>query len=332
MKPSEIAPATSAVIKKMIDKYLDPDFIRCIEGGVDVAVELNKQKLDLICFTGSTFVGKIIAGVAAKNLTPCILELGGKCPLVVHETCDMQHTVDKICWAKFSNSGQTCISPDYVFVHESVLTQFIDTMATTITAMWGDVTKVNEQTGRVVSDFHFKRLINLLETAGGKVVYGGTSHAATKHIQPTLILSPNDDAPIMKEEIFGPLLPIKPYKNFNQVVDYINQGEKPLAVYFYGNPYHADAIRLNDQTSSGAFATNECIVQSCSHYTGFGGVGESGSGRYGGWEGYCNFTNRKAGLLKQPVAAAMRSLVLPPFTSGKAETIGKFFVYLALYN
>ncbi len=118
----------------------------------------------------------------------------------------------------------------------------------------------------------------------------------------------------MQEEIFGPLLPIKPYQNFDDVVNYINQGQKPLAVYYFGDSYHADSVRLKDQTSSGAYVTNECIVQMTSHYTGFGGVGDSGSGRYGGWEGYCNFTNRKAALFKGPVAAAMRSLTMPPYT------------------
>jgi aldehyde dehydrogenase (NAD+) len=126
LKPSEVAPNVSAVIKKFMEKYLDQDYIRCIEGGIDVAVELNKQKLDLICFTGSTMVGKIIAGVAAKNLTPCILELGGKCPAIVHETADIGSAVDKICSAKFSNSGQTCLAPDYVFVHESQVKRFTE--------------------------------------------------------------------------------------------------------------------------------------------------------------------------------------------------------------
>lgn len=128
MKPSEIAANTSAVIKKLFDRCLDPDYFRCIEGGIDVAVKLNNQKLDLLCFTGSTQVGRIVAGVAAKNLTKCILELGGKCPAVVHATCDLVHTVEKLCFAKFSNSGQTCIAPDYLFVHEKVVKKFIPLM------------------------------------------------------------------------------------------------------------------------------------------------------------------------------------------------------------
>lgn len=124
MKPSEIAVNVSTVIKNLIENYLDQEHIRCIEGGIDVAVELNKQPLDLICFTGSTFVGKIVAGVAAQNLTPCILELGGKCPAVIHPSADLANAADKIAWAKFSNSGQTCVAPDYIFVHESIIAQF----------------------------------------------------------------------------------------------------------------------------------------------------------------------------------------------------------------
>jgi aldehyde dehydrogenase (NAD+) len=144
MKPSEIAPSVSAVIKKLIDMYLDKEFIRCIEGGIDVAVELNKQKLDMICFTGSTFVGKIIAEVAAKNLTYCVLELGGKCPAVIHETTDMQHAVEKICWAKFSNSGQTCVAPDYVIVQESIVKEFVEQLKIKINQFWGEDTQSSD--------------------------------------------------------------------------------------------------------------------------------------------------------------------------------------------
>ena len=138
VKPSEIAAATSSAIKKFIDRYLDPDCIRCIEGGIDVAVKLNEQKLDLICFTGSTYVGKIIAGVAAKNLTPCILELGGKCPTIIHPTCDLEFVADIISWGRFSNSGQTCIAPDYLFVHESILERFNQILIETVKRQWGE--------------------------------------------------------------------------------------------------------------------------------------------------------------------------------------------------
>jgi len=266
LKPSEIAANSSKAIKKFVDKHLDNDFIKCVEGGIDVAVAVNNLPLDLICFTGSTFVGKIVAGVAAKNLTRCILELGGKCPCVVHVSCELQHTIEKLCWAKFSNSGQTCIAPDYVFVDERVVKNFTSGMIAKIESWFGKNKDGHDDQGKIINDFHTKRLEKLIQTAGGDILYGGKINHEKRHIQPTLILNPGIDSPIMQEEIFGPVLPIFTYKNMKEVIKFINARPKPLAVYYYGNPGSVDAIDLANLTSSGAFMTNECLFQSLSHY------------------------------------------------------------------
>jgi aldehyde dehydrogenase (NAD+) len=246
MKPSEISPHVSKVIAKLFDKYMDHEFFRCIEGGVDVAVELNKQPLDLICFTGSTFVGKIIAKTAAKNLTPCILELGGKCPTVVHPTCSMDHTTDKLSWAKFSNTGQTCIAPDYLFVHEEMLDGFVKALIDKVKLHWGESEEGSDQSGHIVSKLHFDRLAPMITNSGGKLLYGGKTNEKKLHIQPTIILNPNEDSLLMTDEIFGPILPIKTYKHIDECIEYINDRSKPLAVYFYGKQNHADAIKLSN--------------------------------------------------------------------------------------
>ena len=194
LKPSEIAPATSKVLHKFVERYLDQDFIRCIEGGVDTAVELNKSKLDLICFTGSTQVGKIVAQTAAKNLTPCILELGGKCPTVVHETADIDHTVEKLSCAKFLNCGQTCICPDYLFVHESIFDDFVARMIQCTKRLFGESATGSAEQGKMINDFHLKRVIKLIDTSGGKIVLGGKANSTVKHIEPTIILNPSKDS------------------------------------------------------------------------------------------------------------------------------------------
>jgi aldehyde dehydrogenase (NAD+) len=161
---------------------------------VDTAVELNKSKLDLICFTGSTQVGRIVAQTAAKNLTPCILELGGKCPTIVHETANLDHTVEKLCCAKFLNCGQTCICPDYLFVHESIIEDFVARMILCTKRLFGESATGSAEQGKMINDFHLKRVIKLIETSGGKIVLGGKANSTVKHIEPTIILNPSRDA------------------------------------------------------------------------------------------------------------------------------------------
>jgi aldehyde dehydrogenase (NAD+) len=174
--------------------------------------------------------------------------------------------------------------------------------------------------------------MKLIETSGGEIVFGGKANTSVKHIEPTIILNPSKDSHLLEEEIFGPVLPILTYKNFDEVVDYINDRPKPLAVYFYGKPNHKEALRLQDETSSGAVCVNDCFMQIISHYQGFGGVGDSGNGRYGGYEGFKQFSNRKGQFVRSAQPSAARSLMLPPFTDQKLSLVNKVFLFASLHT
>lgn len=301
-------------MKKFIEKYCDNDAVVCVEGAVDVAVAVNNLNLDLICFTGSTQVGKIVAQTAAKNLTPCILELGGKCPLIVDHSAAMDFSTGKIAFGKTVNSGQICIAPDYVFVHESRIKEFVEGIQVKFKQMYGEKPEGSEFQGKMINDFHTERVKKLIDTAGGKIVCGGNMNKEARHIEPTVILQPNLDSPLMKEEIFGPVMPIFPFKDIREVVKFINARDKPLAIYYFGNPGSANCTELHCDTSSGAFVTNEIITHINSHSLGFGGVGASGYGRHGGYEGFKNFSNRKSLLIKGPAPAAVANMLLPPYS------------------
>lgn len=234
VKPSEISAHSSAAIKKLCDTYLDPEAVICIEGGVDVAVAVNSLPVDLFCFTGSTQVGKLIAKKAAENLTPCILELGGKCPAVIDHDAQMDFTASKISFGKFFNSGQICIAPDYVFVHESRVKEFVQQIEVAHKSMFGEKPEGCELQGKMINDFHCKRVKGLLETAGGTVICGGKVNLEARHIEPTVILEPSLDSKLMTEEIFGPVLPVFPFRDIKDVIKFINARDKPLAVYYFG--------------------------------------------------------------------------------------------------
>ena len=259
VKPSEHSPHCSAAMKKLIDTYLDSDWVIVIEGGVDIAKELNQMPLDLICFTGSTQVGKMIAQTAAKNLTPCILEMGGKCPLIVDFNCDVEFATTKAAFGKTFNSGQICIAPDYVFVHETKVKQFIEQIQSKFKEMYGEKPEGCELQGKIINDIHTDRIENLIKTAGGTIICGGKVNKEVRHIEPTVIFEPDLNSQIMKEEIFGPVMPVLPFKDIRDVIKFINEREKPLAVYYFGKSNGLNAQVLASETSSGAFVTNELI-------------------------------------------------------------------------
>ena len=258
VKPSELAPHVSKATKKLFAQYLDSNCFICIEGQVEVAKALTSKKFDLICYTGSSEKGKLVAQSAARNLVPCILELGGKSPTIVDESANLDFTAQKIALGRFLNSGQTCTSPDYVFVHHTKLQKLIELLGKYITQFWDDGRNV-EDMGRVVNDFHRNRLCELLRDHRGHVVIGNPNAYQDHNLTPTVILSPARDSAVMRDEIFGPILPVFPYTNLDEVIKFINEGEKPLAMYYFGSHGSANFKRLEKETTSGALVANEVL-------------------------------------------------------------------------
>ena len=254
LKPSELAPNTALKIKSLLTRNLDMDCYRAVEGQVEVAKALSNTKFDGICFTGSTEKGKLVAAAAGKNLVPCVLELGGKCPAVVDESANLEFAAKEISRARFMNCGQTCVATDYVLLHYSVTDRFLRILEKEIRLQWKDGTNVADM-GRVVNDFHADRLKGYLKGHQGTVVIGDNSES----LVPTVILNPSRDSDLMKDEIFGPILPIVSYQTIDEAIKYINSGDKPLAIYYFGSVIGSNRAKLEKQTSSGALVTNDTV-------------------------------------------------------------------------
>lgn len=295
LKPSELSPATSAVINKMVTETFDPRYVKVVEGGAPETTELLKERFDYILFTGGTEIGRIIYQAAAKNLTPVTLELGGKSPCIVDADTDLDVTVKRIAWGKFVNAGQTCIAPDYILINKKIKPAFIEKMKQTITEFYGADPKASPDFPRIISDRHFERVKKLIE---GDVVAGGQTDASQKYIAPTVIDNVTDDHKIMQEEIFGPVAPLVEFDTLDQVINKINSGEKPLALYIFTNDKNFSA-RIINETSSGAVLVNDVMLHAGHPGLPFGGVGNSGMGAYNGKFGFDTFSHTKPAL-KRP--------------------------------
>jgi aldehyde dehydrogenase (NAD+) len=259
VKPSEFSPNTTKKIKSLIARYLDGSAYVCLEGQVQVAIALTSKRFDGIVFTGSTEKGKLVAAAAAKNLVPCLLELGGKCPSVVDQSSDLDFAAKKIVLGRYINSGQVCISPDYVLVPENKKDKFIELLKKHITAFWSDGANVADM-GKVVNNFHQNRLCDLFtDIEPSQIVCGNPNVLQDRKLTPTVVLNPAKDSLLMKDEIFGPILPLITYIEFDEVVKYINSMEKPLAIYYFGSSSGSNYQRLEKETSSGALINNEVL-------------------------------------------------------------------------
>ena len=265
LKPSEMSENTSAFIKKMITALYDPSDVFCVEGDAHVSTFLLQQKFDHIFFTGSPAIGKVVMAAAAKHLTSVTLELGGKSPAIIGPDADMASIVRKIAWGKFLNNGQTCIAPDYVYVHEKVHFQFLAGLENTIQAFYNVESNGIEQSkdyARIVNRRHFDRIVRLLDDAkekGAKVIFGGELNPDTNYISPTILSQCTLDMAIMQEEIFGPLLPVLHYSDFNEVLQYIAHNEKPLSAYLFSNNKTEQTL-WTQQLSFGGGCINDAIM------------------------------------------------------------------------
>ena len=291
LKPSELTPNTSKIIHKIISSSFDENHVKVREGGVELAQDLLAQRWDSIFFTGSVAVGKVVAKAAAENLTPVTLELGGKSPCIVDETANLKLTAKRIVWGKFLNAGQTCIAPDYLLVSEKVKSKFVELLKAEIIQAYGENPEQSEDFARIINAKNWTRLTAMLENQS--IIAGGKSKTEDCYIAPTLLDNPKLDSLVMKEEIFGPILPILSYQNEIELHQIISKYEKPLSLYIFSdNKVFAKKIIRN--YSFGGGCINDTIVHFSNKRLPFGGVGHSGIGAYHGKRSFDVFTHHKA--------------------------------------
>jgi aldehyde dehydrogenase (NAD+) len=309
-KPSELAPACSAALARLIPRYLDEEAVIVAEGGVDDTTALLAERWDHIFFTGSTAVGRVIAEAAAKHLTPTVLELGGKSPTYVHASADLDVAARRIAWGKFLNAGQTCIAPDYVLADREVRDALVDKLAAQIGRFYGSDAQQSASFGRIVNARHLGRLKGLLDRGAGTVVTGGTFDDSDRFLAPTITVDPSPDSSIMQEEIFGPILPVLAVDGPEAAKAFIAARPKPLALYvFAGDEAAVDTVV--DGTSSGGVCINQTLMHLLPPDLPFGGVGDSGMGAYHGKAGFDVFSHRKS-VLRKPVKPDLKMLY-PPY-------------------
>lgn len=295
LKPSELTPKTSEVLSKIVKENFQEDFITVIEGGVETSQALLKEKFDYIFFTGSVPVGRIIMEAASKHLTPVTLELGGKSPCIVHEDANVKLAAKRIAWGKFMNAGQTCIAPDYLYLHENIKTAFLDELKKSLIELYGADPLKNENFTKIVSERHFDRLCSFLKD--GTVFIGGRSQAENLKIEPTVLTDVSWEDHVMEDEIFGPILPVLEYKNISDIIIEINKHPKPLALYVFTESNEIENRILNS-ISFGGGCINDTVYHISTPYLPFGGVGNSGTGAYHGKGSFDTFSHEKS-ILKQ---------------------------------
>jgi len=313
LKPSELAPATSAAMARLLPLYLDPRAVSVVEGGVEETTELLEQRWDHIFYTGNGRVGRIVAAAAARNLTPVTLELGGKSPVYVDDTVDLDAAADRIVWGKFMNAGQTCVAPDYVLASASVAPRLAASLASAIERLYGVDPESSPDYGRIVNSAQFDRLTGLLDA--GTTVTGGRSDAASRYLAPTVLTDVPLDAPVMQQEIFGPVLPIVTVSGLDEAISIITAGDKPLALYVFSESPRVRR-RILTETSSGAVGFGVPAAHLAVAGLPFGGVGQSGTGAYHGENSLRTFSHEKAVLTKSLKPDTMK-LIYPPYTEAK---------------
>jgi aldehyde dehydrogenase (NAD+) len=317
-KPSELAPATAAVLARRLPEHLDPDAIAVIEGGPAVSTALLEERFDHIFFTGSTAVGRVVAQAAAKHLTPTLLELGGKSPVIVVPEVNLDITAKRLAWGKGLNAGQTCIAPDYVLVDRRHQGELVERLVSAIGQFYGSDPSTSADLAQVVNERHAERLTKLLADHGGTVACGGEVNATTRKLAPTVIVDPDPASPLMQEEIFGPILPVLAVDDVDEAIAFVNGRPKPLALYAFTDD-RSLADRVIDRTSSGGVCVNHVMFHIGPPDLPFGGVGEAGHGRYHGQAGFDALSNLKP-VYTRPVHPDL-SLIYPPYTKLKTKLL-----------
>ncbi|MGX4687099.1 aldehyde dehydrogenase [Vagococcus sp. JNUCC 83] len=309
LKPSELVPTFSKVIEKMIHQLFSSSYVDIFLGEKDTTIELLKQPFDYIFFTGSTSVGKSVMKAASEHLTPVTLELGGKSPTIITSKADIPLAARRVIYGKMMNAGQTCVAPDYVVVEQSVKEEFISQCQKTLLRFYGEDIKQSSSFSRIVNERHTKRLVTLMEQSRDELIVGGTYDISSCYVEPTLYAA-SWESPLMKDEIFGPLLPIISYQSLDDVINHINDRPKPLALYIFSRD-KSEQDKILHQTSSGGVSINNTIFHLVSGHLPFGGVGESGIGNYHGKYSFDTFSHKRAVLTSKKIDTPF---IYPPYT------------------
>lgn len=325
IKPSEFTPATSELMAEMIAEAYDHTEVAIFPGGPEIGVAFSSLAFDHLLFTGATSVAKHVMRAASENLVPVTLELGGKSPVVVGRSADMQMTTDNIMMGKTLNAGQICLAPDYVFVPEENLDEFVSSAQKSVSKMYQNL-KDNPDYTSVVNQRHFDRLNGYVDDAkakGAKVVElnpADEDFSQQQHhrIPPTLIIDPKDDMQVMQDEIFGPLLPVKPYRDVADTISYVNDHPRPLGLYYFGKDKSEQETVLS-HTTSGGVTVNDVVMHVSMEDLPFGGVGPSGMGSYHGYDGFKTFSHAKAVLRQSKTVSKLAAAMRPPYKKKAAE-------------
>ena len=329
VKPSEYAPTSAQVIKEIFEKALPADEAAVFLGGVDVAQELLSLPFNHIYYTGGNTVGKIVMKAAADHFASVTLEMGGKSPVIIDKTADLENAATKVAWGRVMNAGQVCIAPEYVLVHESLYQDFLNLISTKIKALYdseGKGLEHSEYVPRIINERHHSRIANLIKDAvdkGAKIAFGGTSNPASRYIEPTVLTDLSEDMDIMQEEVFGPVLSVIPYKTQEEVLDIIAKRPNPLALYIYSKDKDTIEYFLTNTSSGSAVVNNNCVQSGTNPNLPFGGVGGSGMGRVGGFRGFREMSNERS-IVHQPLDRFRDMLImLPPYSERYKNLIMK---------
>ncbi|MEZ4751156.1 MAG: aldehyde dehydrogenase [Bdellovibrionota bacterium] len=295
LKPSELAPATSAVIEELVKSTFDPDYVACVQGGVEVTTNLLSAPWDHVFFTGSPAVGKIVMQAAAKHLTPVTLELGGKSPCLIDTGVPIKLTARRIAWGKFFNAGQTCIAPDYVLVPKNMREELLASLKEVLVEFYGEDPEKSADYGRIINERHFSRLTKLME--GASVYCGGQTNPEQRYLAPTILSPVEWSDPVMQDEIFGPILPVLEYEDLEEAISQIQAHPKPLSLYFFSKDTAKQEAVLK-RVSFGGGCINDTLMHLANPHLPFGGVGNSGMGRYHGKYSFEAFSHYKSVLNK----------------------------------
>lgn len=320
LKTSRKASYTSKIVKKLLDENFDRSFIYCVDNEKISHDEILSYKYDHIFFTGSSKVGRIIMKKASENLTKVTLELGGKSPCIVDESANLKFAAKRIIWGKLLNSGQTCVAPDYLLVHKDIKNELLKLMKQTIFEFYGDRALENPDYPKIIDEKSFYRLVSLIE--GQNIFTGGLYNSKSLKIEPTIINDVDFSNKIMKEEIFGPILPVIEYENIFEIIEKLQKMDKPLSMYIFSEDQN-NIDRLTYDLSSGGVCINDTIMHITNPNLEFGGVGESGMGGYHGKFGFINFSNRKSIMIRSNNIDI--KLKYPPYSKAKEKIIKKIF-------